>query len=337
MHLSRHIISLALLLAAITGTVRAQDFPLSVCAGDTGMTYYVDGWDNSTFDWTVSGGVISQNYGDSIIVDWGVIPGEYELTVQEISVHGCPGEIRRATVTVTATEFDLGDDTSICEGEVFTLEPEGDFVSYLWQDGSTSSEFSTNVEGLISCMVTDQNGCTSSDEIYLEVHEMPVVEIGNDTSLCGDEFIILDAGMDGVEYRWSTGENSREITVYQGYQEIRVEVEDEYGCVNSDMLVIENCDINDYFSDIPTAITPSDPDGINDIWRIEKLEGFPDALVDIYDRWGRLIWRSQPGYPEPWDGRDLRGQPVPMDSYHYVIMLNFMNLDRVVGSVTVIR
>ncbi|MDT8430761.1 MAG: HYR domain-containing protein, partial [Bacteroidales bacterium] len=308
-----------------------------VCAGDTGVTYIVSGWDDSNFEWALDGGMIKQNNGNSILVDWGDIPGEYEISVQEVSVQGCPGEIKQATVLVSVPEINLGDDAFICEGEVFTVAPDGVFASYLWQDGSTLSSFSTNVDGLISCLVTDQNGCTNADEIYLEVYDVPVVEIGNDTSLCGNEFIILDAGTDGEIYRWSTGENSREITVYQGYQEIWVEVENEYTCVNSDTLIIEDCDINDYFSDIPTAITPSNGDGINDNWRIQKLEGFPDAVVDIYDRWGRLIWRSEPGYPDPWDGRDLRGKSVPMDSYHYVILLNFMNLDRVVGSVTVIR
>jgi len=73
------------------------------------------------------------------------------------------------------------------------------------------------------------------------------------------------------------------------------------------------------------------------VWRIEKLEAFPDAVVDIYDRWGRLIWRSEPGYPTPWDGRNMRGKEVPMDSYHYIILLNFGGDERVTGAVTVIR
>ncbi|MEE4215413.1 MAG: HYR domain-containing protein, partial [Bacteroidales bacterium] len=308
-----------------------------VCAGDEGVLYTVKGWEGSVFDWSISGGVIIQDDGDSVYVDWGSVPGEYEISVQEISAQGCQGAIKRATVLVSAPEIDLGDETYICNGEIFTVEPDGDFISYLWHDGTTTPTFSTAEAGLISCQVTDQYGCTSSDDLYLEVYDLPFVSIGNDTSLCGTEFIRLDAGADGILYRWSTGENSREITVYQGYQEIWVEVENEYGCVNSDTLLIENCDINDYFSDIPTAITPSNADGVNDEWRIEKLEGFPEAVVDIYDRWGRLIWRSEPGYPDPWDGRDLRGKTVPMDSYHYVILLNFMNLDRVVGSVTVIR
>jgi len=337
MNLRKHIISVGLLLAAWLTPVLSQDYLAVVCAGDTGMTYYVDGWENSTFNWTVSGGAISRDYGDSVIVDWGDVPGEYEVTVQEVSEHGCIGELKRGTVLVSAPDIELGDDVYICEGEMFTIEPEGTFYSYLWHNGSVNPSFETKEEGLISLTVTDSLGCAWTDELYLEVKPLPFVDLGNDTSLCGDQELILDAGNDGINYHWSTGDNSGEIAIYRGYQEIWVEVEDEFGCINGDTLIIEECDIEAYFSDIPTAITPSDPDGVNDYWRIEKLEGYPEAVVDIYDRWGRLIWRSEPGYPTQWDGRNMRGREVPMDSYHFIIMPNNDNNENIVGTITVIR
>ena len=91
-----------------------------------------------------------------------------------------------------------------------------------------------------------------------------------------------------------------------------------------------------FFKDIPTAITPNG-DGRNDEWILEKLEAYPDVVVDIYDRWGNLVFRSEPGYPDPWDGRNMRGDLLPMDSYHFVILLNFGDDDRIIGAVTVIR
>jgi gliding motility-associated-like protein len=337
MNLRKHIIFVGLILAAWLTPVLSQDYLAVVCAGDTGVAYYVEGWDNSTYNWTVNGGRISRNYGDSVIVDWGDVPGSYEVTVQEVSEHGCAGELKRGIVLVSAPDIELGDDTYICEGEVFTIAPEGDYFSYEWHNGSVYPSFSTKEEGLISLTVTDSFGCSRTDELYLEVKQLPYVSLGSDTSLCGNESLVLDAGSDGIDFRWSTGDNSREITVYQGYQEIWVHVEDEFGCRSGDTLVIEECDIESYFSDIPTAITPSNPDGINDYWRVEKLEGYPEAVVDIYDRWGRLVWRSEPGYPTPWDGRDMRGREVPMDSYHFVIIPSQGSEERIVGSITVIR
>jgi gliding motility-associated-like protein len=333
----KYIISIGLLLAVWITPVLSQDYLAVVCAGDTGVSYYVKGAATSTFNWTVEGGTITRDYGDSIIVDWDVEAGEYELTVQEVSEHNCAGSISRAMILVSAPLIELGADAYICEGEIFTLELEGDFDSYEWSDGSTGSTFTTTEEGLITLIVTDAYGCSAQDEIYLEVKDIPMVDLGQDTSLCGEQSLILDAGNDGIIYSWSTGDIGSQITVYQGQQEIWVIVEDIYGCKNSDTISIRECDVNTFFEDIPNAITPSDQDGRNDVWRIEKLAAYPDAVVDIFDRWGRLVWRSEPGYPKPWDGRNMRGNEVPMDSYHYIIILNYGSDDRVSGAVTVIR
>lgn len=337
MNLKNYIISLGLVLAAWMSPVLGQDYVAIVCAGDTGMTYSVTGFEGSTFNWTIEGGTITRNYNDSIVVDWGIVPGEYEIAVQEVSQYGCYGNPKIATVLVSAPDIDLGDDTYICEGEVFGIEPEGDYYSYLWNNGSTAPGYATTEEGLITLTVSDQYGCLWEDDLYLEVKELPYVDLGDDVSLCGEQTTLLDAGTDGINFDWSTGEISQEILVYQGYKEIWVEVEDEYGCRNADTVVINDCDPGSFFSDIPTAITPSNQDGINDVWRIEKIEAYPDAVVDIYDRWGRLVWRSEPGYPDPWDGKNMNGRPVPMDSYHFIILLNFGDDDRVIGSITVIR
>jgi len=337
MNLRKYIIIIGLLLAAWITPVLAQDYVAIVCAGDTGRSYYVQGTEGSTFNWTVSGGIISRNYGDSIVVDWGDVPGVYQLSVQEVSEYGCNSVPRVGNVLVSAPLIDLGDDAYICEGETFTLAPEGDFYSFEWSDGTIAPYFRTSEEGLITCIVSDQYGCFWQDEIYLEVKPLPEVDLGRDTSLCGEQSLFLSAGTDGVNYVWSTGQNTPDIYVYQGYQEVWALVEDEFGCQDGDTIIINDCDTEQYFSNIPNAITPSNPDGVNDYWEIRKLQDYPDAVVDIYDRWGRLIWRSEPGYPSPWDGRNMNGKEVPMDSYQYIILLNFGNDERIIGTVTVIR
>ena len=65
---------------------------------------------------------------------------------------------------------------------------------------------------------------------------------------------------------------------------------------------------------------------------------YSEAVVEIFNRWGTLTWRSEPGYSTPWDGRDMRGNEVPMDSYHFVIKLNTgEKRDIITGIITVIR
>ena len=317
----------------------AQDRQWTVCVGDTGIAYYVSGWETSTFEWTVEGGTISRNFGDSIIVDWPDVPGSHTITVLETSEHGCAGELKSGIVEVVAPDVDLGGDSYVCYGDVFEIEPEGVFVSYLWHDGSTGSSYVTDMEGWIGLEVTNAGGCTAIDSMYLSVYDLPEVDLGPDTVVCGDEGIDLDAGTNGINYLWSTGDISQEITVFMGdVNEYWVEVTDAYECSGGDTILVNNCSVEFYFRDIPTAITPSDGNGLNDFWIIDKLQSFSQAEVEIFDRWGTLVWRSEPGYSTPWDGRNMKGQEMPMDSYHFVIHLNTgANEDVVSGIITVIR
>ena len=316
---------------------RAQEYQSVVCAGDTGIAYSVQGWENSTFEWTVEGGTITRNYGDSVIVDWTSVPGVYRITAQETSEYGCIGPPVVSDVLVSSPDIDLGGDTYVCLGETFVITPVGEFNSFLWHDGSTGPSYSTDQAGWIAVEVTDVYGCPGGDSLYLSIYDLPEVDLGNDTALCGDESLLLDAGTDGRYFSWSTGEISQQITVYRANnQPVWVEVEDEFGCINSDTMVIRPCNIEFYFRDMPTAIT-ANGDGVNDVWNIEKLSGYTRAVMEIFDQWGTLVWRSEPGYPEPWDGRNMNGRLVPVDSYHFIIEFNDGSNDPLVGIVTVLH
>jgi len=129
---------------------------------------------------------------------------------------------------------------------------------------------------------------------------------------------------------------SQTIVVYnEGDQEIWVEVRNEYDCAGGDTVYVEYCNLS-YFIQPPTGFTPND-DGENDIWNIYDLERFDMATVEVYDQWGTLVWKSEPGYPTPWDGYNMRGKIVPFDSYHFVISFNDGSDERFVGYVTVMH
>ncbi|HYW96961.1 MAG TPA: gliding motility-associated C-terminal domain-containing protein [Bacteroidales bacterium] len=326
---------LLLILLGILPELQAQYVNI-VCAGDTGVVYRVKGTTGSTFVWNVEGGTIATDWGDSISVNWGDREGLYTIRVQEFSQYGCPALPVTASVKVSAPDIDLGDDTGICAGESIEILPEGTFYSYLWQDGSTGPSFIASNQGYVSVAVTDEYGCSRSDRLYLTVHPLPDVDLGPDTSLCGIESILLDAGSDGVNYLWSTGDISQEVTAYAGQNTIWARVTDEYTCTSSDTVVINACSVDERFKDMPTAFTPNG-DGQNDVWNIPQLAPFPQAVIEIYDRWGDMIWRSEPGYSDPWDGVSINGREMPMDSYYFIIDLNDGESEPFTGTVTLIK
>jgi len=66
------------------------------------------------------------------------------------------------------------------------------------------------------------------------------------------------------------------------------------------------------------------------------IELFPNVEVEIYNRWGEMLFRSV-GYTTPWDGR-YSGGPVPVGTYYYIIKLNDPEYpDAYTGPLTVIR
>ncbi|MCF8368598.1 MAG: DNRLRE domain-containing protein [Bacteroidales bacterium] len=96
---------------------------------------------------------------------------------------------------------DLGNDTILCAGESIMLFAGSGFASYLWQDGSTSPFLLTSDNGYYEVEVTDINGCSASDEIYIDQMILEP-ELGPDTLICPDTEIILSTDLEYMGYIW---------------------------------------------------------------------------------------------------------------------------------------
>lgn len=107
---------------------------------------------------------------------------------------------------------DLGNDTILCAGTSITISAVNPESSYLWQDGSTDSTFQATSGGVY--WVTATNSCGSDvDSIILTPVTPPVVELGNDTSICIGDVIPLDASYPNSTYIWSNGASDSIIYV----------------------------------------------------------------------------------------------------------------------------
>lgn len=91
------------------------------------------------------------------------------------------------------------------------------------------------------------------------------------------------------------------------------------------MTDINTCSSEKTFSIIPKPIQPMpyfspNDDGNNDKWVIKNLEYYPEAIVQIYDRYSRLLASIRGIDFNGWDGY-YNGHIMPMDDYWYVIMI----------------
>jgi len=53
-----------------------------------------------------------------------------------------------------------------------------------------------------------KDGCTATDSFYIFYVTPPVVHLGNDTTLCGGDSLVLNAGNPGAKYVWNSNYNS---------------------------------------------------------------------------------------------------------------------------------
>jgi gliding motility-associated-like protein len=142
--------------------------------------------------------------------------------------------------------------------------------------------------------------------------------------------IIVTGGTPGYIIEWSNG-SSGERTEKLGPGTVDVEVTDAALCQASESYtLIPN---NERCLTVYEIITPNN-DGQNDTWEITGIELYPNASIEVYDRWGRRVYRF-PGNPWPWDGT-YEGKVLPMDSYHYIIKLDNKQ-DPIIGNITIVK
>ena len=218
----------------------------------------------------------------------------------------------------------------ICPGDPAILEVNfngGGIAPYnfLWSNGDTG--LVTQVAPLISTSysftVTDQ--CSKDTTIYINVNvpEYQPLEISiSEMDLCITDSLTVtpyvEGGAGGNFYSWN-GPAGTTFSVSQQSGTVQfsnplngvyyVSVTDQCGSVAADSAAY-------YFRDcsllIPNVISPNG-DGSNDSWVILNLEYHPQTQVQIFNRWGQLIYES-PDYNNTWNGDD-----VPDGTYFYVV------------------
>ncbi|MEI6820932.1 MAG: choice-of-anchor L domain-containing protein [Bacteroidota bacterium] len=139
------------------------------------------------------------------------------------------------TIHVNVIPFiivNLGNDTTICQGATTTLNANNPGAIYLWNTGATTQQIPVNSVGSYWVKVNIGN-CSNSDTISINISPIPIVNLGNDTTLClGDPFV-LDANNAGATYLWSTGATTQQINITtQGIYSVKVI--NYSGCVGMD-------------------------------------------------------------------------------------------------------
>ncbi len=182
-----------------------------------------------------------------------------------------------ASVTISVYQLpvvDLGGDQILCGETQYNLNAGNPGDTYLWSTDETSQEIVAVGSGITMywAEVTNENGCSSKDTVYLNFASMPVVNLGADTAVCGGVSLTLDAENPGSTYLWSNDLTTQTIvadTLGLGYgtYSYSVEVTTEFGCVTDGGVEIEfkNCTSIDEHNSVDISIYPNPSSGIFNI------------------------------------------------------------------------
>lgn len=271
----------------------------------------------------------------------------YILTVNDVC-----GQTANDTVTVNVpiiNPFILSgaNNSVVCSGDPANLNvlfSGGGFAPYtfLWSNGDNDTATVVNpiVTTNYTFTVTDNCGLDSTITLTVTVPTYnPLVVTINDALLClGEELLVTPVTSGGAglnTYSWFGPAGSFNINQSNGATMFVdptngtyiITVIDQCGVMDSDTAeyTFVGCELT-----IPNVISPNN-DGKNDVWQIINIEYHPNTLVQIYNRWGVLIYEN-PNYQNTWDGGDSAD-----GTYFYIVVPVDPEYGPYNGTVTVMR
>jgi PKD repeat protein len=109
--------------------------------------------------------------------------------------------------------------------------------TYLWSNGSTSPTLNVLQSGSYSVTVTTAKNCSSQDQVNVTINTLPLINLGNDQTLCHGQTTTLDAGNFTGAYKWSDNSTGRYLQVGSSGT-YSVTLTDGLGCSATDQVSI---------------------------------------------------------------------------------------------------
>jgi gliding motility-associated-like protein len=172
-------------------------------------------------------------------------------------------------------------------------------------------------------------GCTGYDESTIEVLPAPRVSFEANprvTTLNNPEITFTNTSQGATSFIWNFGDPNQPSVdssgattvtftyIRPGRYSVVLFGQNDLGC--ADVYVCTDCIVilpRKVF--LPNAFSPNG-DGKNDVFRVLPAEeGTPFTRLEVYDRWGQLVFAGD-NLPH-WDGRGLDGKPLDAGTYTY--------------------
>jgi hypothetical protein len=201
--------------------------------------------------------------------------------------------IDQMELLVYQSPLQIQGDTLICTGDPATLTGWDDPInSYAWANQLTPGTIiSTDSNITVSPTVNTTYllyGSVDTLSISVNVEFPPVVDLGNDTTLCIGEVLHLNATAPFSTYLWQDGSTDSTFTISTaGTYYVNI-TDTTNGCTNSDTINVIECDLGISDLDISFMIFPNPSDGHINV----SLSNFMGTIIIVTDIAGRIIYQK---------------------------------------------
>lgn len=192
----------------------------------------------------------------------------------------------------------------------------------------------------VKLYIKNVQGCVSDTaETDITINPYPKVDAGPKLFVLEEGQAQLKPTVDGLQplrYLWTPDNFLSADTVLAPYiltpssdVTYRLTVTAKGNCKTSDTVQMKVL----FKPLIPTAFSPNG-DGINDVWDIGFLKDYPSNRIEVFNRYGQLVFSSI-GYNRPWDGKK-DGKNLPVGTYYFIIEPK-NGRPIITGNVTILR
>jgi len=204
------------------------------------------------------------------------VDGGVNLNATVEPVYECSGDTPNNYVNIT-----LEDETVL--GDVLYALDSTDA-----SDMQLNPDFRDTAPGVHYIAISHANGCVVTVDFEIEAFEPLTLTLEQNN--INEITAIADGGLEEYQFIFDGINNGNDNTfIINRTDTYVVTVIDENGCEVSANIFMEFIDI-----EIPNFFTP-DGDGLNDAWLPRNIEQYPEILIKVYDRYGRVVEATTDG------------------------------------------
>jgi hypothetical protein len=208
-------------------------------------------------------------------------------------------------------------DTNLCGNEL-KLIADPEFDKYFWDQQPGNNEHPVDTSGAYIVKALDEHGCVSRDTILVNLHPIPLFDLGDTIFAQKGEFISIDAPPGMEDYLWSDGSslsclNINTMSFEAGVYDYSLMLNDENECLATDdiaLIVLDNStksnnlvfknyseevlntNVKNSIEDVTVKVYPNPAKDILFIEIVDKNKTLNEVSIELNNMIGRICFKK---------------------------------------------